>query len=461
MLFFEGAEWEGNHLYCDRCEPIAIFQQLPLPQYSSEEAQGGLTQRSCALLVCSLSSRSVFLLSPVSRMILLTPSNTATITRPVLLGRYETITALATNGELIALAEKDGEQTRLSVRRIEEPTNHTSVTTRGIIERLTIAKELVIWREQVCPGCPGKIEAYRHATGQRLTLAEASDELLPAAWGRWLACVSRNGRNRILTLDLERPSEPVTLTYVAQPDQQIKDSRLQLGALYWLEQGPDGWAVRMLQVLDNEEPRSVLHGEGDTPLLLPLASRIVQAREKLIFQDNQHEPVLGDPPDQPELLTSSERCLFWTVPLQPNDRTCIIYGFDVISLSRFVAIPATTDLTRVVAGGTGSCGPNSLQAGNSFSGGHQSLSYSRPADAANQRVSHLNGGISPKQGTILPMGSALFGSNMGILLLSVFPLLKSLTNMILNSVNSERCSTSNELGSLGCPRRLGPSMVSY
>lgn len=65
---------------------------------------------------------AISLLGPVSRMILLTPSNTAAITRPVLLGRYETITALATNRELIALAEKDGEQTRLSVGRIDEPT---------------------------------------------------------------------------------------------------------------------------------------------------------------------------------------------------------------------------------------------------------------------------------------------------------------------------------------------------
>lgn len=153
----------------------------------------------------------------------------------------------------------------------------------------------MIWREQACPGCPGKIETYRHATGQRLTLVEASDELLPAASGRWLTWVSRNGRNRTLTLDLERPSEPVTLTYVAQSDQQIKGLWLQQGALYWLEQGPDGWAVRMLPGLDNEEPRSVLHGESDTPLLLPLPSAIVQAREKLIFQDNQHELVLGDP----------------------------------------------------------------------------------------------------------------------------------------------------------------------
>lgn len=117
-----GAEWEGNHLYCDRSGPIAIFQQLPLPPVL--ERRGARRPHAAVLrLAGMLALLAISLLGPVSRMILLTPSNTAAITRPVLLARYETITALATNGELIASAEKDGEQTRLSVGRIDEPTN--------------------------------------------------------------------------------------------------------------------------------------------------------------------------------------------------------------------------------------------------------------------------------------------------------------------------------------------------
>ncbi len=279
------------------------------------------------------------------------------LTTPHLLGTFDDVEAIATDGRTVAITERHSDRTTLSTLELPSAEAVPIVRTDSVIERLVVAGDTVIWSERACPECPGRIMLARHTGEQPRAIAQAADEGHPAADDRWVAWISRNGRERLYVMDLTMPEYPTVITYVGEENSHIVDLWLQAARLTWLEQDSDRssqhWVVRSRPVRGSDEPAIVWSGTQQPKILLPTERGLVLAVDdhSLSFVSWSGEILaIGTPPIASTLLTSDGRYVFW-VSSDPSDPTKqAILGFDAVALSRFVAVPDASSLVALAAG---------------------------------------------------------------------------------------------------------------
>ncbi len=277
------------------------------------------------------------------------------ITNPVLLGTYQRVRDLATDGRVIALLIDEGDHSTLRLRSLLDGKETVLVATAGELTQVTLALDHVIWQERPCPACPGRVLAYRISTGERFVLANSADEQFPRAWSHWVAWNSRNGNDRLFVTSLATPMTVVNITYVVPAGHRLADLQLSAGRLVWREITDNGsWVIRMRHVAGSDSPVTLLQGTAESPVLLLTDGRllIIDNQMRVVALDHSSEELtIGTSPSHLDLVATDDRYLFWVGSSPSAAGNEAVIGFDLTTASRFVALPHAHGIVRLAAGG--------------------------------------------------------------------------------------------------------------
>lgn len=339
--------------------PILRSLQPPERLNTTDSAKRPRTQRTVSCWSDLQSIRA--LLALVAIAVAITTLNFSwyagsdAITNPVLLGTYELVTDLATDGRLVALIIDEGDRSTLRVRSLLDGQEITLATTDGELHQVALAPDLVVWQERPCPNCPGRVVAYRISTGKQVLLANSADEQFPRAWGHWVAWNSRKSNDRLFVANVATPPMDVSVTYLAPPGHRLSDLQLSAGRLVWRETSEDGhWVIRMQHVAGSDSPRTLLEGTGEPPVLHITEGRLLIIDDALrvaALDQSTGDLTIGTSPSSRELVTSDDRYTFWVGPSPSEVGIDAVIGFDLVTASRFVALPNASGIVRLASGG--------------------------------------------------------------------------------------------------------------
>ncbi len=272
---------------------------------------------------------------------------------PLLLALVPDVGRLATDGRVVGYSRPAGEAMELVVRSLVTGEELVFATSRSI-EAVTIANGLVAWQERDCPDCPGRVRVRGVDAREDLFAATTNDERLPRLADNRIVWVSRSGHDRIYLADIRQRPVAVTIEHVASDRVAIESLTLDGGYLAWIEVFPDGvWHLRRQALLAPDGVETLLAGRGVPPVFHLAGPVLVTAGERVVlhgFPQAATPITLGAIAD-PHLFACDGRYLFWLDPAAPGQPEPAIVAFDLLSGSRFVAVPRSAETVALAAAG--------------------------------------------------------------------------------------------------------------
>ncbi len=270
---------------------------------------------------------------------------------PLLLALVADVGSLTTDGRVVAFSRPAGEYAELVVRWLANGEELVLSTARSI-DAVTVAGGLVAWQERDCPDCLGRVRVRGLDRREDLFTATTNDERLPRLADHRFVWVSRSAHDSIYLADLRQRPVPVTIEYVASDRGAIESLTLDGGYLAWIEVFPDGvWHLRRQALLAPDGVETLLAGRGVPPVFHLAEQVFVTARGRVVlhgFPGSATPVTLGTIAD-PHLFASDGRYLFWLDPVAPGQPEPAIVAFDLMSGSRFVAVPHSAETVALAA----------------------------------------------------------------------------------------------------------------